>query len=258
MPEFGEGDKAVVYGARTSYDKAEEEGRTIKQDRDLIRYMMRNGHGSVFELVEFKFQVQMPIFVARQMIRHRIVSLNEVSARYSEMPDSFWIPEPEEVRNQSVTNKQGGEGVNSCADVFVNSLGEHCKKTYEMYKDFLEAGIAKEQARVCLPLNLHTRWVWKINLRSLFNFLNLRTDSHAQRETQFFANEILRLSEGHAPLCFEAWQDYSEYRDGMKLSRLEIEALQRLIAGDTNSEDLFENKREHTEWLEKRKRLEQS
>lgn len=175
-------------------------------------------------------------------------SVNELSGRYSILKDEFYIPTEDNVRSQSVKNKQGGDQVSNSGVQFLEYLEQKCEQDYKEYEKWLGMGISKEQSRMCLPLNLYTEWYWKIDLHNLLHFLSLRCDSHAQYEIRVFADAMLDFVKRVAPVCYEAWNDYHHLREGMKLSRLEIEALRVGIFAS-------ENKREIEEWETKRRRL---
>jgi thymidylate synthase (FAD) len=242
-------DYAVVQAARTSYGQGTKQ---VNEDRGLIRYLMRHMHTTPFEMVEFKFHCQMPIFIARQWIRHRTANVNEVSARYSEMPGHFWIPKPEDVREQSSRNKQVSEGqldLNK-AEQFVQGLETTCSVAYERYQRDLFNGVGKEIARAGLPVNLYTRWYWKCDLHNIFHFLGLRMHSHAQKEIRDYANAMFALISPLVPTAAKAFLDYHHLMGGMKLSALEIAAIREgslHVAGD--------NKREQAEFEDKLERL---
>jgi len=180
----------------------------FEEGEKLIRYMSRNRHTSPFEKVRFEFHARMPIFVARQWVRHRTGSFNEVSARYTELPDDFYIPSEENITKQADTNKQGrtDEQVDDpgCAqdDIRYASVA-----AYEKYQRLLRRGVARELARIVLPLNIYTEWYWGIDLHNLFNFLRLRMDSHAQWEMQQYAKAIYELAKPVAPLAFKYWEE---------------------------------------------------
>lgn len=219
-------DGAIVQAARVSYGEGT---KTINEDRGLIRYLMRHSHTTPLEMVEFKFHCKMPIFVARQWIRHRTANVNEVSARYTEMKDEFFIPE--ELRKQSATNKQGSDGGFRRVDElsYIGRIENVSKECYNAYGHMITAGVAKELARVVLPVNLYTEWYWKIDLHNLLHFLALRCDSHAQHQIRVFADAMLSLITPIVPLAIEAWEDYHPMRGGMRLSRQEVESLSKLL-----------------------------
>lgn len=203
LVDFMGGDGAVVQAARVSYgggSKGEE------KDRELINYLMKHGHETPFEMSVFKFHVKCPIFVMRQWIRHRIASYNEISGRYTEFQDGE-MHVPDSLRIQDTQNRQG-----SCGDFggvdskpFVESIDLHNQRSWELYQSMLRAGVAREQARMVLPLSLYTEFYWTINVRSLMNFLKLRTDSHAQKEIRDYANIILGMFKEKMPWSHEAF-----------------------------------------------------
>ncbi|MEI7488337.1 MAG: FAD-dependent thymidylate synthase, partial [Chryseobacterium sp.] len=174
-------DYAIVQAARVSYGDGT---KTINEDRGLIRYLLRHKHTTPFEMIEFKFHMKMPIFIARQMVRHRTANINEYSGRYSMMKDEFYKPEIENVRQQSSVNKQGsGESINEVdASNFIEKIDSICNQSYEEYEKAIQKGVAREQARMLLPVNFYTEWYWKVDLHNLLHFLALRCDPHAQWE----------------------------------------------------------------------------
>jgi thymidylate synthase (FAD) len=242
IPEGKTGDFAVVQAARVSYGQGTKQ---VSEDRGLVRYLMRHRHSTPFEMVEFKFHVSMPIFVARQWIRHRTANVNEYSARYSIVPDRFYRPGLESVRKQSKSNRQGGdEPIDAgTAEDFLALLD----KAEGLYKDYLslsEQGVARELARMALPVSVYTEWYWKCDLHNIFHFLSLRMDPHAQIEIQAFAQAMYELIKPIMPVSCEAFQDYR--LQSVHLTRLEIEALR------TGRPLGTENKREQAEWEAKR------
>lgn len=247
-------DAAIVQAARVSYGDGT---KTVNEDRGLIRYLMRHNHSTPFEMIEFKFHMKMPIFVARQIVRHRMVSLNEVSGRYSILKDEFYLPEVDGIRQQSKTNKQGGDQQidSAVAAEFIDKLKGVADSTYGLYEDYLDEGVSREQARMILPVNLYTEWYWKIDLKNLFHFLALRCDAHAQYETRVFADALLELIKPIVPTAVEAWDDYHDYRGAVKLTRLEIEAIKTMLEGKIVAPLVSDNKREQTEWVEKAGKL---
>jgi len=247
-------DYAIVQAARVSYGPGT---KSVSEDRGLIRYLMRHVHTTPFEMVEFKFHCKMPIFVARQWIRHRTANVNELSGRYSVLKEEFYFPEVENVRKQSKTNKQGSEQPieTSDATAFLDELDGFCSNAYEVYAEYLEKGVGREQARMVLPLNLYTEWYWKIDLHNLFHFLGLRCDSHAQWEIRVFADAMLALIQPIVPFAVEAWNDYHDHRGAMKVTRLEMEAIRTALAEAKVGKLDSDNKREQAEWLEKASRL---
>ncbi len=230
------GDSAIVNAARVSYGKGT---KKVSTDRNLIRYLLRNDHTSPFEMVEFKFHLKIPIFVSRQLVRHRTASINEWSGRYSEMTDEFYLPELKDIKKQSNDNKQGRDGeisnfnkkgvlwvLNTAHENAYNAyktlLGEEITDFYDLYsvideedhdsrildEDFKNVGIAKELARIVMPVSNYTELYWKIDLNNLFRFLRLRLDHHAQYEIRVLAQAIYDLAKPYCPLAFEAFEDY--------------------------------------------------
>lgn len=212
-------DRDIVDAARISYDRR---GRT--KDRDLIRYLLRHRHTSPFEMGVMKFELKMPIFVARQWVRHRTASLNEVSARYTQLPEEMFLPEV--FSEQSTDNKQG-RGDMEIGD-FTDKVLDHHKNAYSLYEEMLDAGVARELARGVLPLNIYTKFVWKMDIHNLMHFLNLRLDPHAQKEIREYAEIIEKLVNLYFPICHEAFVDY--VRDAYLCSRMEVEVLQELVS----------------------------
>jgi thymidylate synthase (FAD) len=221
-------DSAIEQAARVSYTGVREEERTFKQTRDLLRYLMRNRHTSTFEMVELKFAARMPMFVARQWVRHRTASINEVSGRYAVLPDECYVPDLERITLQSEDNKQGSSDVmmDSPHDWQRGFLTES-KYAHESYRKRVDRGMSKELARVNLPLSTYTEWYWKIDLHNLFHFLDLRLDSHAQYEIRVFAEAIAELIKPLVPVAYEAFEDY--ILNSHTFSRMEMEILRKII-----------------------------
>jgi thymidylate synthase (FAD) len=238
-------DFAIVQAARVSYGAGTKQ---VSEDRGLIRYLARHRHSTPFEMVEFKFHHVMPIFVARQWIRHRTANVNEYSARYSVVRDRFYRPTVDNVRKQSATNRQGGEEPIDAltAQEFLEHL-DQVETQYADYKRLMEKGVSRELARIALPVSVYTEWYWKCDLHNIFHFLSLRMDAHAQQEIRDYANAMFALIQPIAPIAAEAFIDYNF--ESMHLSRLEIEAIR---GGKALSS---ENKRETAEWEEKKKKL---
>jgi len=245
-------DSSIVQAARVSYGKGT---KTVNEDRGLIRYLMRHRHTTPFEMVEFKFHIKLPIFVARQWIRHRTANVNEYSGRYSEMKDEFYIPELEQIRFQSQINKQGRSeetlDENTSKEI-LQLLKANQLKSYEDYKALLDKGLTREIARITLPLSNYTEWYWKIDLHNLFHFLNLRLDSHAQYEIRVYAEAIANIVKVVVPLAWEAFEDYQ--LNSMYFSRQELKIIKKYL--DINSMEQLENsdnlsKRELNEFKEK-------
>ena len=200
-------DDDIANAARVSYTSA-----TKRTDNEkLIRYMYKHGHTSPFEMVEFKFHCKMPIFVARQWIRHRTANVNEQSGRYSVLDQEFYTPEKEHYCPQSMTNKQGrsDESVSDEAyNMFIETSCASRAGVSEAYNRLLDAGVSRELARIDLPLSLYTQWYWKIDLHNLLHFLKLRCDPHAQYEIVQYANVMAGMIERMVPIAFQAWIDY--------------------------------------------------
>jgi thymidylate synthase (FAD) len=216
-------DESIVQAARVSYGQGT---KKVSEDRGLIRYLMRHKHTTPFEMVEFKFHVKLPIFVARQWIRHRSANVNEYSGRYSVMKQEFYLPEAEDIRFQSTVNKQGRseeEVPGTLKTRLLDYLNASQKDAYEAYMKFVDEGLARELARINLPLSLYTEWYWKIDLHNLFHFLRLRMDRHAQQEIREYALIMADMVKAVCPVAFEAFMDYSvnaEYFSGNELNIL--------------------------------------
>ena len=220
------GDDAIVQAARVSYGKGTSK---VSQDRGLIRYLMRHRHTTPFEMVEFKFHCKMPIFVARQWVRHRTANINEYSLRYSEARDEFYYPDPKHIQLQSALNKQGRAGKipKKLTDKVIQYFKEISERSFEMYQELNEAGLARELIRAILPVNLYTEWYWKNDLHNLLHFISLRSDSHAQYEIRVFSDAMAESVQKVAPFAWEAYQDYVV--QGMRFSRIEQSLLEKQL-----------------------------
>ena len=231
-------DAAIVQAARVSYGK----GTTkVSRDRALIRYLMRHHHSTPFEMVELKFHAKMPIFVARQWVRHRTANINEYSLRYSEAVDDFYIPRPENVHFQSKWNKQGREMAVVPAELKAKTVAyfkEMSQRSYELYTELNEAGIARELARAVLPVNLYTQWYWKNDLHNTFHFLRLRMDDHAQYEIQVYATAMAEMVKRVVPIAYEAFEDY--ILNGMFFSMIDREIFRKKLP-ERVKEDLLDD-----------------
>jgi thymidylate synthase (FAD) len=238
-------DFAIVQAARVSYGQGTKQ---VNEDRGLIRYLARHRHTTPFEMVEFKFHHVMPIFVARQWIRHRTANVNEYSARYSVVKDRFYKPTVQSVRKQSTVNRQGGEELidELTAKEFCDYL-DKAEALYNDYEKLLEKGVSRELARIGLPVNAFTEWYWKCDLHNVLHFLSLRMDAHAQQEIRDYAMAMFALIQPIVPIAAEAFLDYQ--LGAVQLSRLEVEAIKSGQGLKT------ENKRENAEWEEKKKGL---
>ncbi|MBC6441658.1 MAG: FAD-dependent thymidylate synthase [Rhodobacteraceae bacterium] len=229
-------DAAIVQAARVSYGSGT---KTPSDDVTLIRYLMRHGHTSPFEMCEVKFHIKLPIFVARQWLRHRTASINEYSARYSEVDNEFYIPEPETLGTQGIHNKQGRSGSDSLdRDVKrgisrkIESLSEDAHKAYERLR---ATDLARETARVVLPVNVYTRMYWKVNLHNLFHFLKLRMADNAQYEIRQYAKAIGKLVRDWVPVAYQAFEDYQ--LNSVILSAMEVEVLGKMLRGEKVDKD---------------------
>lgn len=207
-------DSAVVQAARVSYGRGT---KKVSEDRGLIRYLMRHRHSTPFEMCEIKLHVKLPIFIARQWIRHRTANVNEYSARYSVLDKEFYIPAPENLAAQSSNNRQGRGSVleGEEAAKILNILRDDANRNYENYSYMLNSdedpnriGLARELARMNLTLNSYTQWYWKTDLHNLFHFLSLRADSHAQYEIRVYADIIADIVKSWVPFSYEAFSDY--------------------------------------------------
>jgi len=228
MPNLpGAADTAIVEAARVSYQQGTAASRN---ERGLIRYLMRNWHTSPFEMVELKFHLKMPIFVARQWMRHRTASINEVSARYSVLPDEAYAPKSNDIGVQSKTNKQGREeGLSAADSAHVKDLISHqSAEAFSAYGELLSKGVAREQARLVLPVNTYTEFYWKANLLNTMRLLQLRMDPHAQKECQVYAEAIYEMAKEIAPVTMEAFSDY--WLEGAKFSAQEWTLLKKTLS----------------------------
>lgn len=253
-------DDAIVQAARVSYGEGT---KKLSEDRGLIRYLMRHHHTTPFEMVEFKFHVKLPIFVARQWIRHRSANVNEYSGRYSVMREEFYMPQPQDIRFQSTVNKQGRAKHEVPDDVkknLMDILNRSQSESYESYQEFLEQGLARELARINLPLSLYTEWYWKIDLHNLFHFLRLRMDSHAQQEIREYALVMADTVRTVCPIAYEAFLDYTV--NSTYFSAGEQKVIRGCLNGFAPDMDQLKKaglgKREATEFLEKLEKLRQS
>ena len=227
------GDDRVVQSARVSYGKGT---KTVREDSALIDYLMRNSHTSPFEQVILTFHVKLPIFVARQWIRHRTARLNEVSGRYSVLKDEFYVPAQDDIALQSTDNKQGrsDETLDKAhAEKVRSALAEGQKNAYAAYSSLVDEGIARELARINLPLSVYTEWYWQIDLHNLFHFLQLRLDAHAQKEIRLYAKVLLELTKRVAPRSCESFERH--ILGGVRFSNQEFEELKKRLEGEGGS-----------------------
>jgi thymidylate synthase (FAD) len=248
-------DSAIVQAARVSYGRGT---KRVQEDAGLIRYLMRHRHTTPFEMCEIKFHVKLPIFVARQWIRHRTASVNEYSARYSILDKEFYLPSPEHLAAQSVSNRQGRGAIldgEEAAEV-LDLLRDDATRCYDHYAQMLNEGegadpsrqgLARELARMNLTLNTYTQWYWKTNLHNLFHFLSLRADSHAQHEIRVYADAMLRMTEAWVPVAAAAFRDYR--LGAVTLSAQMVAVVKRMLEGETvTAETSGLSRREWTEF----------
>ena len=226
-------DGAITQAARVSYGRGT---KSVSNDEGLIRYLMRHWHSTPFEMCEVKFHVKLPVFVARQWIRHRTANVNEYSARYSILDREFYIPAPEQLAAQSTVNNQGRGQVlegDEAARV-LDLLREDAMRSYDHYEAMLsqegQQGLARELARMNLPANVYTQWYWKVDLHNLFHFLRLRADAHAQYEIRAYAEAICGIVRDWVPFAYAAFEDYR--LGGVQLSARGVEVLRRRLAGE--------------------------
>ncbi|KAJ6644967.1 Flavin-dependent thymidylate synthase [Pseudolycoriella hygida] len=254
-------DSAIVQAARVSYGKGTKQ---LSQDKGLINYLMRHKHTTPFEMCDIKFHIKLPIFVARQWIRHRTASVNEYSARYSILGNEFYLPERSNLAPQSQTNKQGRsmqEVPIEIADKVLALLEKDSKTCYQHYIEMMNQdeegniiekntiGITRELARMNLTLNYYTEWYWKVNLHNLLNFLLLRADSHAQYEIRVYADKMLEIVKNWVPLTYEA---FNEYRlEGCNISKKGLTVIKKLINNEQVTQETSNmSKREWEELMQ--------
>ena len=274
-------DSSITQAARLSYGAGT---KSVREDRGLIRYLFRHSHTSPIEMCEAKYHIRLPIFVARQLLRHRTANVNEYSARYSIVSDEFYLPEPDCLQSQSTDNRQGRDGQltetsangvqwlmqmvgDMTYDTYRVLLGERSSRDAEYPDDLIfdpysvdsplldpeYPGLARELARTVLPVSYYTEIYWKVDLKNLFDMLKLRTDQHAQYEIRMFAEAMYALIKPRFPLAAEAYEDY--LRDAMHLSRMEVALLTALLHGTTTIDtidptDWGMSKREISEFIE--------
>ncbi|MFM9874473.1 MAG: FAD-dependent thymidylate synthase [Fimbriimonadaceae bacterium] len=223
-------DERIVQAARVSYGSGT---KSFRQDKGLINYLMRNQHTSPFEQVILTFHTKMPIFVARQWVRHRTARLNEISGRYSIMKDEFYVPDAGQMRGQSDDNKQArsDEIVDDAAAMIVEMEADQ-RLIYDHYTGMVDQGLAREIARSNLPLSLYTEWYWQIDLHNLFRFLHLRMDGHAQYEIRVYAEAMAKCSQAVSPLAYDAFEEHM--LNSVRFSRQECVAMSAIMAGQAN------------------------
>ena len=253
-------DAAVVQAARVSYGRGT---KKVSEDRGLINYLMRHRHTTPFEMCEIKYHVKLPIFVARQWIRHRTANVNEYSARYSILDNEFYMPQPQHLAAQSANNRQGRDAVlaGKEAERVFGLLKKDAELVYEHYLEMLNegaagepldperSGLARELARMNLSLGFYTQWYWKTNLHNLMHFLSLRADAHAQYEIRVYADAMLRMTEAWVPVAAAAFRDYR--LGAVTLSAQMLTVLKRMLAGEAVTQETSGlNRREWTEFTQ--------
>ena len=234
-------DAAIVQAARVSYGRGT---KRVSEDAGLIRYLIRHRHSTPFEMCEIKFHVKLPIFVARQWIRHRTANVNEYSARYSILDREFYIPKPEQLAAQSASNRQGRGDVLEGAEAahVLDLLREDAMRNYDHYAEMLNEdadgapvdperqGLARELARMNLSLNFYTQWYWKTDLHNLLHFLSLRADAHAQYEIRVYADAMIEMLKAWVPATYQAFLDYR--LGAAVLSAQMLAVVKRMLAGE--------------------------
>ena len=253
-------DAAVVQAARVSYGKGT---KKISDDAGLINYLLRHRHTTPFEMCEIKYHVKLPIFVARQWIRHRTANVNEYSARYSVLDCEFYVPEEDDLAAQSSSNRQGRGNILSGKEAkrVLDILREDAQMTYDHYIEMLneseegniidvsKEGLARELARMNLTLSTYTQWYWKTDLHNLLNFLSLRADTHAQYEIRVYADAMMETLRRWCPITFQSFCDHRVV--GVTLSGKAIKVVKKLISGvHINQEESGMSKREWRELME--------
>lgn len=254
-------DASIVQAARVSYGSGT---KKISQDRGLIAYLMRHRHSTPFEMCEIKFHIKLPIFIARQWIRHRTANVNEYSARYSILGKDFYLPKKEHLAMQSKSNKQGRENALKDADAerVLAVLKQDATQCYNHYQDMLnedsegniidesKPNLARELARMNLTLNYYTEWYWKVDLHNLMHFLSLRADDHAQYEIKVYAKAMLDILKKWVPLTYEAFEDYR--LKSAHISGKGLAVIKQMLAGHkVEQENSGMSKREWNELIEK-------
>lgn len=226
-------DSAICQAARVSYGRGT---KAVSNDAGLIRYLMRHSHSTPFEMCEIKLHVKLPVFVARQWIRHRTANVNEYSARYSILDREFYIPAPEHVNAQSVINNQGRGEVLEGEEAarVLEILKSDSTRAYDNYESMIsqdgQAGLARELARMNLPANIYTQWYWKVDLHNLFHFLRLRADAHAQYEIRVYADAMCKIVADWVPAAYGAFEDYK--LGGEQFSQNGMKVLRRMLKGE--------------------------
>ena len=236
LVDYMGGDSRIAEAARVSYNSK----KTLRDDEKLIDYLYCNGHTSPFEQVVLLFHIKMPLFVARQWVRHRTARMNEISGRYSVMKEEFYVPLKEDIKGQNLKDKQasGAKLPAEVASYVVSKLSKEQKSLYNSYKSFIERGVSREMARINLPLSLYTEVYWQMDLHNLFHFLTLRLSSHAQKEIRMYANAILSICKKVAPVATASFEEHTLY--GKKLSRCDASSILSIIEGRETSKEKIE------------------
>ena len=225
-------DARIVQTARVSYGEGT---KTLREDAGLIDYLLRHEHTSPFEHVIFEFHAKMPIFVARQWIRHRTARLNEISGRYSVIKDEFYVPEAVSINFQSKDNKQGravDDVPPELKEKVINLLAEDQQSVYKNYEEMIEDDIARELARINLPLSTYTEWYWQMDLKNMFHFLKLRMDHHAQWEIQEYGRAMAQIVKAVCPLAYDSFERHMV--NGARVSAHELDAIKKMLDGKPN------------------------
>ena len=248
-------DQRIVDSARVSYGKGTKQ---LSKDKSLISYLIEHKHTSPLEQVVFTFHIKMPIFIARQHLRHRTARANEYSGRFSEMKHEYYVPDVSRMNLQSKTNKQGSDSEQiEHADSWVKEMDLNASLTFDLYQNLLELGLARETARINLPLSTYTEFYWQIDLHNLMHYLKLRMDSHAQYEIQVYAKAMLRLITPIVPLSVEAYEEYSF--GSVTFSKTEMRILKELLAVSVDEDGALYNLKNYArmaaynnDWSERR------
>lgn len=244
-------DDAIANAARISYDKGT---KKVSNNENLIRYLFRHRHTSPFEMVEFQFELKMPLFVIQQLIRHRTANINQMSLRYSEAIEEFYIPNLDQIKEQSKVNNQGRGEIMDKPDEIAALLEGSSLSSLTAYKYLLDENLAKELSRMVLPANLYSKLVWKMDLHNLFHFLKLRIDKHAQWEIQEYAKAIYSLIQPIVPIACKAFEDYSV--NATTFSHAEMMLVRKLVnmsslPADITMKEIGLSDREITEFKSK-------
>ncbi|MGP1521156.1 MAG: FAD-dependent thymidylate synthase [Treponema sp.] len=236
LVDYMGGDSRIAEAARVSYNSK----KTLRDDEKLIDYLYSNGHTSPFEQVILLFHIKMPLFVARQWVRHRTARMNEVSGRYSVMKEEFYVPTPSDIKTQNKKDKQASAEALplEVGSSVVSELAKEQKQIYTSYKSFIEKGVSREMARINLPLSLYTEVYWQMDLHNLFHFLALRLSSHAQKEIREYAKAIFSICKKVAPIATASFEEHTLY--GKKLSKSDVSSILYMMEGKEVSKEKIE------------------